>query len=310
VLVTGGRGCVGHGLQSLLQADPRAAGDASWIFVGKSDGDLTDLTQTQALFDRHRPTHIIHLAGSIMSSQGMAASKVECWEDNVAINNNVLHCARSFAVRKVVSVLSSWAFPLETDYPIGEKALHAGPPPSGADTYAYSKRMLDVLSKAYREQYGCNFVTVLPTNICGPGAFRANGPVIEGSICKTLAAMDTSPHGTVTMFGTGKPVRQFIFNKDLARLLVWALQHYDAPETINFTGDEVSIADIASSVAKFAGFQGPLVFDSSKPDGALKRTVSDEKLRSAYPEYKPTPFAQALEATVQWYKENWASRKA
>eukprot|EP01116_Phalansterium_solitarium_P011654 TRINITY_DN273_c0_g2_i1.p1 TRINITY_DN273_c0_g2~~TRINITY_DN273_c0_g2_i1.p1 ORF type:complete len:741 (+),score=281.80 TRINITY_DN273_c0_g2_i1:80-2302(+) len=308
ILVTGGRGCVGQGLQKLIKDDAAAAGDARWVFLGKADGDLRDLQQCSAIFDKHRPTHVIHLAGAIMSSVGMAATKVECWEDNVAINNNVLHCARSFAVKKVVSCLSSWAYPLETPYPIVESALHQGPPPAGADTYAYSKRMLDVLSKGYREQYGLNFVTVLPTNIFGPGAtFRTNGPVIEGAICKTLSAMDTN--GNVTMFGTGKPVRQFIYNYDLAKLLVWTLHNYNDAETINFTGDEVSIFDIANLVVKLAGFQGKLEWDTSKGDGALKRTVSDEKLRNLYPEYKPTPFAEALEATVSWYKEEWSARK-
>eukprot|EP01116_Phalansterium_solitarium_P011651 TRINITY_DN273_c0_g1_i6.p1 TRINITY_DN273_c0_g1~~TRINITY_DN273_c0_g1_i6.p1 ORF type:complete len:785 (+),score=320.56 TRINITY_DN273_c0_g1_i6:102-2357(+) len=298
ILVTGGYGVVGRALQDVVNAEPKGADESQWVFLRRSDGDLRELSQAQALFDKHRPTHVIHLAVTLKSSQGLGQSKVEMWEDNMAINNNILRCARQHGVRKVVSLLSPMAYPNDPSAGgsgglehrrLSEATLHLGPPTTGVDTYGYAKRMLEVLSRAYREQYGCNFVTVLPTNVFGPGAaFRPDGPVIEGCISKVLQSKE---QGTpLAMYGSGKPLRQFIYSGDLARLLIWALHHYDDAETINFPGEELSIAEVVDKVTRLVDFKGEVKWDASKPDGPLRRTLDDEKLRKLVPDWKPTPF--------------------
>jgi len=128
------------------------------------------------------------------------------------------------------------------------------------------------LTRAYREQYGCNFVTVLPTNVFGPGAaFRPDGPVIEGCISK-------------------------------------ALHHYDEAEPINFPGEELAIAEVVEKITRLVGFKGEVKWDSSKPDGPLRRTLDDEKLHKLLPNWKPTPFDEALGKTVEFAKANWGTR--
>jgi len=301
IMVTGGSGLVGQALKEFAESSDNQKEE--WIFLGSSDGDLRDLEQTRALFTKYRPTHVIHLAVLLMDGSKMASSKVELWEYNNRMNENVLKVCREFSVNKLVSCLSSFAYPLELPAVAGEDIMHNGKPHGNIETYAFAKRMLDVLSRSYRDQYNCNYVTVLPTNIFGPsGSFRASGPVIEGLITRTLQAAATG--GTLQLFGTGAPKRQFLYSKDCAALLHWALHNYNDADPINFVGDEVSIGDVTKQVIANLEFKGATSSDTSRPDGPLTRTLSGEKLEKLHPEYKRTPFAIALKETTDWYAKN------
>lgn len=291
---------VGRALKEF--ADSQENEKEEWIFLGSSDGDLRNLDQTRAIFKKHCPTHVIHLAALIMDGHKMAASKVELWEYNNKMNENILKVCREFNVQKLVSCLSSFAYPLELPAVADEDAMHKGLPHTNIETYAFSKRMLDVLSRAYRDQYGCNYVTVLPTNIFGPfGNFRASGPVIEGLITRTLQCAANGE--ALQLYGTGKPRRQFLYSKDCAKLLYWALRNYNDPNTINFVGDEVSIGECVEKVIANLEYKGETKSDTSRPDGPLTRTLDGSKLAKLFPDYKPTPFDAALKETTDWYSK-------
>lgn len=299
ILVTGGSGLVGRALKEY--ADHANIEQEDWIFLGSSDGDLRDLDQTRAIFKKHCPTHVIHLAVLLMDGSKMATSKVELWEYNNRMNENVLKVCREFNVQKLVSCLSSFAYPLELPPLADEGCMHAGLPHGNLETYAMAKRMLDVLSRSYREQYGSNFVTVLPTNIFGPyGGFRPSGPVIEGLITRTLKSGATGE--PLQLFGTGAPKRQFLYSKDCAKLLYWALRHYNDANTVNFVGDEVTISDCVKQVIANLNYTGKTVTDTSRPDGPLTRTLDGAKLAKLFPDFKPTPFKEALKQTTEWYQ--------
>ena len=154
VVVTGGSGLVGRAIQAVIEAERTAGGaakDEDWIFLSSKDGDLRDRAATEAIFEKHKPTHCIHLAAFVGGLFRNLKYKVEFYRDNTLINDNVMECCRIFKVKKLVSCLSTCIFPDKTTYPIDETMLHTGPPHSSNAGYAYAKRMIDVLNKCYNE---------------------------------------------------------------------------------------------------------------------------------------------------------------
>merc|ERR1711865_1324609 len=211
---------------------------------------------------------------------------------NMAINQNVLKCALAHNCKKVVSCLSSTTYPVARLEDVTEAELQNGPPHEAVSGYAHSKRMLDFLTKCAREQHGVDFVTVCPTNIFGTVAvLRETGPLFEANVAKCLAAKEKNlPY---KVWGTGKPIRQLLYTKDLSRMLLWALDHYSEPETINLAGHEVSVKDIADAIAKACKFEGKIEYSPENPDGPLRVAISNAKFQRLCPDFKMTPFSKA-----------------
>jgi len=307
ILVTGGGGLVGHGIQLALESCCPQTSD-SWIWLRSRDGDLRKLDECKALFEKHKPTHVVHLAARVGGLYGNLKYKVEFFRDNMAINDNVLFCCKEYKVDKCVSCLSTCIFPDKTSYPINEEMLHNGPPHSSNEGYAYAKRMIDVLNRCYHSQYGCNFTSIIPTNIFGPfDNFNIeNGHVIPGLMHKCLLAEKSQQDFVV--WGSGKPLRQFIYSVDLGKLIIWVLDNYDALEPIILSvpeKDEVSIKQIAQMVANGMAFSGKLVMDATKADGQFKKTADNTKLMKLYPDFEFTPIQDAIQTTCAWFKQNY-----
>jgi GDP-L-fucose synthase len=310
VLVTGGTGLVGKAIEAVVNENPIEG--ESWTFLSSSDADLRNREQTVALFERHRPTHVIHLAAMVGGLFKNLRYKVEFYRENVLINDNVMECCRLFNVQKLVSCLSTCVFPDKTTYPIDETMVHNGPPHDSNCGYAYAKRMIDVLNKCYKDEYGCNFTSIIPTNIFGPhdNFSIEDGHVIPGLIHKCYNAKKNNTD--LTIWGSGKPLRQFICSKDLARLTLWVMRNYHSHDPIILSvgeEDEVSIGDVAHMVAKAMNFQGKVVFDTSKSDGQYKKTASNKKLMSLYPEFQFTPIEQGIQEACEWFEANYETAR-
>jgi len=204
--------------------------------------------------------------------------------------------------------MSTCVFPDKTTYPVDETMIHNGPPHFTNESYAYAKRMIDVLSRAYNEEYGCTFTSVIPTNIFGPhdNFHLEDSHVIPGLMHKTYLAQKKGED--LTVWGSGKPLRQFIYSIDLAELLVWSLDHYEGLTPLILSvgeEDEVSIGDAARAVAEAMDFKGKLIFDTTKTDGQFKKTASNKKLLSLNPNVRFTPFKEAINASCKWFIENY-----
>jgi len=309
--VTGGSGLVGKGIQAYLASVPPRENE-TWVYLKSGDGDLRDYNQSKAIFEKHKPTHVVHLAAAVGGLFKNMRQKVEMFRDNMLINDNVLKLAYEYKVVKCISCLSTCIFPDKTTYPIDETMVHLGPPHFSNDAYAYAKRMIDVLNHAYSEEYGCKFTSVIPTNIFGPydNFNLEDSHVLPGLMHKCYIA---KKNGTdLTVYGTGKPLRQFIYSVDLGALFVWGLDHYDSLEPIIFSvgeEDEVSIGQVAELIKKGMGFEGKLVFDTSKADGQYKKTASNKKLLSLIPGFKFTPFEEAVNATCKWFLANYETAR-
>lgn len=161
VLVTGGSGLVGKAIEAFLAEENDTS--ETWVFLSSKDGDLRDRKATEAIFDKYKPTHVLHLAAKVGGLFANMAQKVEFFRENILINDNIMECCRIYKVQKLVSFLSTCIFPDKTTYPIDETMLHNGPPHESNEGYAYAKRLIDTLNRAYAEEYGCNFTAIIPT---------------------------------------------------------------------------------------------------------------------------------------------------
>lgn len=311
VLVTGGTGLVGSAIAKVI-GEERPEGE-EWIFLSSKDADLTDTAATKACFEAHKPTHVIHLAAMVGGLFKNLKYNCDFYRKNMQMNDNVLSACHELGVQKVVSCLSTCIFPDKTTYPIDETMVHDGPPHNSNYGYAYAKRMIDVQNRAYHDQHGRNYTSVIPTNIYGPhdNFHLEDSHVIPGLIHKTYNAMQ---NGTdLSCWGSGSPLRQFIFSEDLARLFVWTLRHYDEIDPIILSvpeEDEVSIKDVVEMVAEACKFKGKIVFDTTKADGQFKKTACNDKLKRLFPEFEFTPIKDGIQRSVDWFFANYdAARK-
>ncbi len=291
-LVTGGTGLVG----SAIIAD---------VKVGRNY-DLTNPEICDSMFNEHKPTHVIHCAAKVGGLGGNMNYKGEYFHDNIMINTNVIESARKAGVTNLVSFLSTCVFPDNIEYPLTEKKIHLGEPHFSNYPYAYAKRMADIQIRAYREQYGVNYTSVIPCNIYGPNDNFSleHGHVIPMLMHKLYLAQQRNEDFVV--WGSGKPLREFIFSKDVAKLAEWALHNYDESEPIIFsTSNEISIMDLVDLLVTEFEFKGKVIFDDSKPDGQFRKPSDNSKLRSYLPDFEFTSIEEGIKETVYWFKENY-----
>ncbi|GAA5874116.1 hypothetical protein JCM16303_005748 [Sporobolomyces ruberrimus] len=318
ILVTGGTGLVGSAIEHTISHETvgsrfgKFAEDDKWVFLSSKDGDLRDLQQTLAIFEKHKPTHVIHLAALVGGLFKNMKYKLTFLRDNCLINDNVMWASKEHNVEKLISCLSTCVFPDKVTYPIDESHVHLGPPHESNFGYAHGKRLVDVYNHAYNEEFGCNFTSAIPTNIFGPhdNYDLEDSHVIPGLVHKCLLAKKNGTPFTVS--GSGTPLRQFIYSRDLAKLFIWQLKEYPEIDPIILSvgeKDEITIKQVAEAIVKSVGFQGEVTWDSSKADGQYKKTASNEKLMKYLPEFEFTPFDKALQESVDWFVQNYDSAR-
>ncbi|MCP9258298.1 GDP-L-fucose synthase [Dirofilaria immitis] len=276
VLVTGGTGLVGRSIEKIITTE-EAKPNEKWIFIGRKDCDLTDVEATRKLFMKYRPSHVVHLAAMVGGLFHNLQCNLQFFRKNMTqqqINDNVLMACNEFDVAKCISCLSTCVFPDKTTYPIDETMVHNGPPHNSNFGYSYAKRMIDVLNRGYAQEFNRKYTSVIPCNVFGPhdNYNLRDGHVIPALIHKTyIAKRDGTP---LKVFGSGTPLRQFIYSLDLARLFVWAVRSYEEIVPIILSvgeEDEISIMDAVRAVVKAFGFKGEIVQDKTKADGQYKR---------------------------------------
>ncbi|KAG6332374.1 hypothetical protein ID866_6715 [Astraeus odoratus] len=334
VLVTGGTGLVGKAIEHVIEHEPAGSRfgkrpGETWVFASSRDADLRDAKQTLALFEKHRPTHVIHLAALVgglfanrerkvsglpyVSAACVDASQATFLRDNMLINDNVLNTARIMKTQKVISCLSTCVFPDKIDYPLTEEKVHLGPPHDSNFGYAYAKRMVDVQNHAYKEEFGCNFTSAIPTNVFGPhdNFDLKHAHVIPALIHKCyLAKKNGTPF---KVMGDGSPLRQFIYSRDLAKLFIWQLREYDDVEPVILSvdeNDEISIRNVANSIVKVMGYDAGAKFENEINDnGQDRKPASNAKLMRLIGEFRFTPFEEALQETVDWFLANYGNAR-
>lgn len=307
LLVTGANGLVGSQFKGDL------------IAITSKVGDLRDKKTVDSIIDFYTDKdkqkefavdRIIHCAAKVGGVGGNMKYKGEFFYDNIMINTNVIESARKHDIKKLVAFLSTCIFPDNVEYPLTESKIHLGSPHSSNDAYAYAKRMAEVQIRAYREQYGLNYTSVIPTNIYGPNDnFNIeNGHVIPSLIHKCYMARENKTD--LVIWGSGKPLREFIYSKDVAELALWVLNNYDEPEPIILsTSEEISIKDVVGVIVEAMNFKGNVIFDKTKPDGQFRKPSDNSKLMSYLPNFKFTPFDIGIKETVNWFENSYPNIK-
>jgi GDP-L-fucose synthase len=299
ILVTGGSGLVGNAVKSISTGY-----DYRFIFVSSKDYDLLNLEETRKMFELHKPSYVIHLAGCVGGLYKNMNNKVDMLEKNLMINYNVIKTAHEFQVKKLIACLSTCIFPDEVFYPIDETMLHNGPPHESNYTYAYAKRMLEIHCRAYKDQFGDNFICITPTNIYGPhdNFDLENGHVLPSLIHKCyLAKKQDIPF---IIRGSGKPLRQFIYSEDLARLIMIVLETRERVDHIILSvseNDEISIEDVGRLIARKYEYEHRIEFDSSYSDGQYKKTVTNERLKKLVGDFTFTLMKEGVDKTIDWF---------
>ena len=276
------------------------------VFVTREDADLTDFHATRSIFEKLSPEKVIHLASAVAGIGGNISHPGTLFQRNIMMNTNVLESARRVGVKKLISFMSTCVFPDESLYPLKEKNIHNGPPPPSNAGYAYAKRMLEVQTRTYHEEWGCDFVVAIPTNIYGPNdTFSLEyAHVIPALIHKVFLAKKENTD--LVVWGSGEPLREFIFSKDVAELSLWAIDNYQERLPIIFSpSSEIRIKDLVKLIATHMGFNGRIVFDTSKPDGQYQRTTDNTRLLNYIPDFSFTPIGEGIETTVKWFLTNY-----
>jgi GDP-L-fucose synthase len=303
ILVTGGTGLVGYAINQIKNQYV----NYDFLFIGSKDCDLTNFEQTRTFFARVKPDYVIHLAAYVGGLFKNMNYKVEMLEKNLLINFNVLKCCHDFQVKKCISCLSTCIFPDKTTYPINETMLHDGPPHNSNYSYAYAKRMLEIHSRAYREQYGDNFICIIPTNIYGPNDNYdlENAHVIPALIHRCY--LNKQKNEPFIVRGSGKPLRQFIYSEDLAKLIMWTLEKYDDTESLILSvgeKDEISIETVAREIARNFDYEHMIQFDANFSDGQYKKTADNSKLIKLIDDYEFVSIEEGMKMSVEWFIQN------
>lgn len=298
-LVTGSSGLLGS---EILKVSPGSIGLTS-RHCNLTESNHALLTPESGSFDT-----VIHCAARVGGVKANTDNVADFFDDNVRMNMNVMEACKERGV-KLVSVLSTCIYPDApyVKYPLTEDQLHMGPPHKSNFGYAYAKRMLDVQSRAYRQQFGCNFITVIPNNLYGPNDNYNldSGHVIPALIRKFYEAKIYG-YKHVDIWGSGKPIREFTFARDAAEIILWLAENYDGEVPVNIGNPEqISIMALAHMIAEEVGYDGGGNFDRSKPDGQYQKPSSNEKLRSLGWKGVYTPLREGLRETINFFSQNY-----
>jgi len=277
------------------------------VYISSKQCDLRNWNAVNQVFASYNPDHVIHLAAKVGGIKGNMDNLGDFYRDNILINTNVLEAARNCKASKVISLLSTCVYPNNATYPLTEDQIHNGPPHESNFAYAYAKRMLDVQSRAYRKQYGCNFITAIPNNLFGEydNFDLENSHVIPAMIRKIHEAKLKNEN--VILWGDGSPLREFTYSKDLVGILLFLLEHYDGEEPVNVGNtQEISIKEVAKTIADILGFEGNTIWDKTKPMGQHRKPSDNSKLMElGWKEENYTDFKKALANTCGWAVDNY-----
>jgi GDP-L-fucose synthase len=298
ILVSGHRGMVGSALMRRLAAE----GFADIRTATRGELDLRDQSAVDAWFDAQRPAYVIHAAGTVGGIQANATRPAEFLYDNLMIHATVLHAAWRTGVEKLLYLGSSCIYPRDCPQPIREDYLLTGPLEKTNDAYAIAKIAGLKSCEAYRRQYGSNFISAMPTNLYGPNDnFDLTSSHVVPALLRKFHDAAASGAGEVTLWGSGRPRREFLFVDDLAEACLFLMDRYDESAIINVgTGEDVTIRELAELVREIVYPAAEIAFDASMPDGTPRKLLDVTRLHELGWHHR-TPLADGLAATYQWF---------
>ena len=295
ILITGGTGLVGS----------RFIGE-DYIKIGSKDINLLNQNSIGDFLKNKEIEGVIHCAARVGGVKGNMTYPGEFTYENLKINTGIIEEARKAGIRKMISFSSTCVFPDKVEYPLTPSKIHLGPPHPSNYGYAYAKRMAEIQMQSYREQYGVNYFSVIPSNIYGPADNYnlEDGHVLPSIVHKFYLA--NTEGSDVTIWGSGNPLREFIFSEDVAKLTKILFDNYTGgTPVIISSGKEISIKKVVDIIAREFNFKGKIIWDLDKPEGQFRKPSDNSVIRSIAPDFEFTPIEEGIQKSVKWFKENY-----
>lgn len=302
IYIAGHRGLVGSALhRNLIQS-----GYTNIITRPHLDLDLTRQAQVDWFFAEEKPTHVFLCAGKVGGIHANATYPAEFLYDNLMIITNVIEAAYRHGVKKLLFLGSSCIYPKLCPQPIREEYLLSSALEETNEAYAIAKITGIEMCKFYRKQYGCNFISAMPTNLYGMGDnFHPQNSHVLPAFLRRFHEAKRDGATQVTLWGTGRPMREFLYVDDLAEALVFLMNEYEGEMHINVgTGEDVTIAQLAEAVARVVGYTGEIVYDDTKPDGTPRKLLDVTRIHDLGWRHT-VPLDEGIARTYAWYKENY-----
>jgi GDP-L-fucose synthase len=303
VVVTGGAGFLGSHVVDRL----RARG-CTRIHVPRSRTcDLREPAAIRSLLGSSRPDIVIHLAARVGGIGANRARPAEFFYENLMMGVQLMHESWRHSVQKFVAIGTVCAYPKFASVPFREEDFWAGYPEETNAPYGLAKKMLLVQAHAYRQQYGFRAIYLIPVNLYGPGDDfdLETSHVIPALIRKCVEAQEAG--GPLVVWGTGTPTREFLYVEDAAEGIVLATERYDGAEPVNLgSGAEISIGELARLIGRLTGFEGEVLWDTSKPDGQPRRRLDTTRALRLFGFRATTPLEEGLRRTIEWYRRRGA----
>jgi len=298
IFVAGHRGLVGSAIVRYLQNQ----GYANLVLRSRQETDLTNLDTVVRLFETERPEYVFLAAAKVGGILANSRYPADFIRDNLAIQLNVVDAAYRNGVKKLEFLGSSCIYPKFAPQPMKEEYLLTGALEPTNEWYAIAKIAGIKLCQAYRQQYGFNAISLMPTNLYGPGDnFDLNNSHVLPALIRKFHEAKIEGRKEVVIWGTGTPRREFLHVNDLASAAVFLMEHYDGADIVNIgVGEDVTIAELAGIVKRVVGFGGDLVFDTTKPDGTPRKLLDVSRL-TGLGWRAVTTLEQGIGSTYQWF---------
>ena len=307
VLVTGGSGFLGRCVVELLKKK-----GCRHVFVPRQkEYDLRKASAIKKVFKDAKPDLVLHLAAVVGGIGANQKHPGKFFYDNMMMGVQLIEESRLVGVEKLVAIGTICAYPKFAKVPFKEEELWNGYPEETNAAYGLAKKMLLVQSQAYRQEYGFNSIFLLPVNLYGPGDnFSEQSSHVIPALIKKCMDAKNSGSPTVTVWGTGKATREFLYVQDAAEAILMAAEHYNGSEPVNLGAhQEISIKDLAKLIVRLTGYQGKIIWDTSKPDGQPRRKLDTSRAKKCFGFQARMSFEQGLKKTILWYCNN-SNRKS
>lgn len=302
VLVTGGAGFLGSFVVDKL----RARGCQTIIVPRSAEYDLRDRDAIVRLYETASPDMVLHLAAVVGGIGANQENPGRFFYDNAMMGIQLIEIARQMGVQKFVATGTICAYPKFTPIPFREDDLWNGYPEETNAPYGLAKKMMLVQLQAYRAQYGFKGIFLLPVNLYGPrDNFDLHTSHVIPALIRKCAEAKAAGRSEIVLWGDGTPTREFLYVEDAAEGLLLAAEHYDGDQPVNLgTGEEIAIANLATAIADEVGFEGKIIWDSSKPNGQLRRCLDVTRAKELFGFEAAHDLQHGLAKTVAWFKEN------
>ena len=306
IVVTGGAGFLGSAVVDRLHK--RGCLPSQVVVPRRADFDLVHEADIRRLYETHRPDVVLHLAAVVGGIGANRDNPGSFYYQNLVMGAMLMEEARKAGVEKFVAIGTICAYPKFTPVPFKEEDLWAGYPEETNAPYGIAKKVLLVQSQAYRAQYGFNSIYLLPVNLYGPrdNFDPRSSHVIPALVRNCVEAVERGDE-VLEVWGTGRATREFLYVDDAAEAIVLATEHYDGGEPVNLgAGFEISIRELTELVARLTGFEGRIVWDTSKPNGQPRRKLDTSRAKERFGFASRTSFEDGLRRTIAWYEQHRA----